>query len=64
MQCHDLSEEFISTDTFTSSIQLANGRIITKTIYLDITPSIRSTFKSKLWCMGKYWSALGSKKHT
>ena len=26
--------------------------------------SLGSTFKNKLWCIGKYWSTLGSKIRT
>lgn len=49
--------------------QLAFERVIAKTfshysITLEITPAIRTTFKCKLWRMGKSWSALGTKNRS
>ena len=55
-------EALVSTDTLTNNTQaaIAYERIITKiflhyNIPLEKTPSIRATFRSKLWRMGKYW---------
>ena len=70
---HDLSDDpeaFIKTkDKSSSGTQIAYERIITKTfshysIPVLITPSVISTFRCKLWRMGKHWSALGSNKRS
>ena len=70
---NDLSDDpeaVVSTDTLTNNTTaIAYERIITKTfanynIPLEITPSIRTTFRSKLWRMGKHWSTLGSTKRS
>ena len=50
-----------------TSVQLSLERVITKVfchyaIPIDISNSIRTTFKSKLWRMGKALSKLGGKK--
>ena len=50
-----------------TSVQLSLERVITKTFYyyaipLEISSSIRTTFKSKLWRMGKALTKLGGKK--
>ena len=50
-----------------TAIQLAMERVITKTfkhysITLDITENIRTTFKSKLWRMGKRINTVGGTK--
>ena len=52
-----------------SPVQLGLERVITKTlahykIPLEITDTIRTTFKSKLHRMGKLLTSLGGKKHT
>ena len=61
----DKEAQVASPDCFTS-VQLAHKRIITKVfshyaIPLEITDAIRSTFKAKLWRMGKLISKQGSK---
>ena len=50
-----------------TTLQLAHERVITKVfshyaIPLEITDAIRSTFKAKLWRMGKLYSKLGGKQ--
>ena len=69
---HDLSADSeatpIGVDTgVMTDIQLAVERIITKTfkhysVALDVTENIRTTFKSKLWRMGKRITRIGGAK--
>ena len=61
----DKEAQVASPGCFTS-VQLAHERIITKafshyTIPLEITDAIQSTFKAKLWQMGKVISKQGRK---
>ena len=67
---HDLSgdtEACVNNEDRYSPVQLAYERVITKTfthykIPLEITDTIRTTFKSKLHRMGKLLSGSGGKK--
>ena len=56
-------------DTGLTGTQMAFERVIAKmfshySIPLEITPAIRTTFKSKLWRMGKSFSELGTKNRS
>ena len=62
----DSEAQVANSDTF-SSRNLAVERVITKVltkyaIPLDISDSIRSTFRTKLWRLGKTFSSLGGTK--
>ena len=66
----DLSEDqeaqVANSSNFTA-VQLTHERVITKifshyAIPLEITDAIRSTFKAKLWRMGKLYSKQGGKQ--
>jgi len=67
---HDLScdsDAFVADAHKYSSTQLMYERVITKTfahysIPLEIAPTIRTIFKSKMCRMGKQWAMAGTKK--